>query len=718
MPATDLIADTVPPQEQKPKDPSAMHESEDEASSEVQARRALVKQWGERIRTAKAKWEEDFKRMRSNMEFVYGLQWNGQQYLTDQRYIANFTIRAINQKVATLYARNPQVTAQRRPRLDFEVWDGKMESIMQATGAALQSMNTMGFVPPEAMALLNDFQRGRQMQQLVERVGKSLETVYQYQMDTQEPTFKTQAKQFVRRVAVCGVGYIKVIFCRNYETNDLTQSETRQSTAERVLRAKLIFEKLQSGKIDETSAEVQTLKDLVGSFNTSPVDSENVAVKERLIFDFAPATSIIPDDRCRNLKGFVGAHWVAEEFIYPLDYVNAMFETDIKPGGDLKHYTGDGKAIQKAGTGDAKDDPTKKPQVCLWQVYDLDTKTTLVIVDGHKDFVMEPEAVTPATSSFWTIFPLTFNDVESTPGCKASLFPPSDVQLMVSPQKEWNRTRQALRQQRKANAPKYMCPKGVLSEADKSAIQNADDNAVIELENINPGTDPATIIKPLQVAAIDPAVYDTKPLTEDTLLATGQQEANVGPAQPNVTATVGSIAEQSRMTVSASNVDDLDDCLSAVAKCGGEMLLREMSPEVVEQIAGVGAVWPTQERESFLNQIELQIVASSSGRPNKAIEIANWEKLAGIILQAGGNPQAVIRESIKRLDDRLDPADFFPVPGMAPPTAPGAAAPGSGTPPRAPGGGAPPRPQRANRRGEGQMHPPPGAATPVPLGGA
>lgn len=713
MPDTDLIADTSPPMAQKPE------ESVEDTTSEVLARRAQVKRWCERIRDAKAKWEKDFERMRMNMEFVTGLQWVGQQTMNDDRYIANFTVRAINQKVATLYARNPTVVAQPRKRLNYQVWDGKMESIMQAVGAAIGSMQQMGFVPPEAMAMLNDFQNGRQMEELVKRVGQSLEYVFQYQLDTQEPNFKTQAKQFVRRVSVCGVGYIKVTFCRNYETNDLTQSETRQSSAERVLRAKQIFEKLQSGEMEETDAQVQTLKDLVASLGTSPFDSENVAVKERLIFDFAPATSIIPDERCRNLKGFVGAHWIAEEFIYPLDFVNAMFETEIKPGGDLKHYTGDGKPIVREGTGDSKDDPTRKPMVCLWQVYDVDTKSTMVLVDGYKDFVMEPEPVTPATSSFWTIFPLTFNDVESTPGCKASLFPPSDVQLMLSPQKEWNRTRQALREQRKANAPKYMCPKGSLSEADKANIQNAVDNQVVELENITPGTDPGKILVPLQVAKVDPAVYDTKPLSEDTLLATGQQEANVGPAQPNVTATVGTIAEQSRMTVSASNVDDLDDCLSAVAKCGGEMLLREMSPEVVKQIAGVGAVWPIQERDSFLNSIELQTVASSSGRPNKAIEIANWEKIAGLILQAGGNPQAVIRESIKRLDDRLEPADFFPVPGMAPPPVAGAAAPGQGPPPNARGGGAPPRPQRANRRGEGQMMPTsPGASSPAPLGGA
>jgi len=190
-------------------------ETVDETSNETLARRASVKRWSERIRAAKAKWESDYKRMRKNMEFVFGLQWNGQQTLNEDRYRANFTIRNVNQKVATLYARNPQVVAQRRKRLDFELWDGKMETIMQAVGAALGAMQMMGAVPPEAMALLNDFQRGRMMQQLVDRVGQTLEAVYQYQCDSQEPDYKTQAKQFVRRVAVCGVAYIKVAFCRD-----------------------------------------------------------------------------------------------------------------------------------------------------------------------------------------------------------------------------------------------------------------------------------------------------------------------------------------------------------------------------------------------------------------------------------------------------------------------------------------------------------------------
>jgi len=688
----------------KPKD----GDDKNESSDAYQAECAFVKRWQECIRESKAHWEPDFQRMRENMEFVAGLQYHSQRKMDHNRYIANWTLRSINQKVATLYAKNPTVEAVKRKRLNYELWDGKIESLVEAAGHAMQSAQQMGFVPPEVVALMNDFQRGRTIEQVIDRVALTLEKLYQYEMDSQEPDFKTQAKQLVRRASVCGVGYIRVSFCRNYETNDLTQSETRQSVVERMLRAKRIMDQISEGKLDPTDPEIETLKNLVLSFSMAPDDTENVSVKERLVFDFPQATSIIPDKRCRNLRGFVGAHWIAEEFIYPLEFINAMFEKDIKPGGSLKHYSPDGKPMDQDALKDSgKDDPTSKPQVCLWQVSDLDTKTTFVICDGYKHFVMEPETVTPATKSFWTTFPLTFNDVETEAGCRASIFPPSDVQLMKSMQQEWNRTRQALRQQRKANAPKYMCPKGTLSEADKDKIENAEDNQVIELENLPPGSDPAKVIVPLQTAAIDPAVYDTKPLAEDALLVTGQQEANIGPAQPNVTATVGTIAEQSRQTVASSNIDDLDDCLSAVARCGGEMLLREMSRETVRRIVGDGSAWPEQGREDFLNQIELTIVASSSGRPNKAMEIANFERIAPLLLQAGANPQAIIREAIKRLDDRLDPTEFFPIPGLnggGVVTPPPGMQPG-GPPSNGRSGSPPGNRTRAASRGQQQMLP-------------
>jgi hypothetical protein len=55
----------------KPKD--------DKDPSAKERERRLVKQWMEKITKARNKWEPDFKRMRENMLFARGIQWQGQK---------------------------------------------------------------------------------------------------------------------------------------------------------------------------------------------------------------------------------------------------------------------------------------------------------------------------------------------------------------------------------------------------------------------------------------------------------------------------------------------------------------------------------------------------------------------------------------------------------------------------------------------------------------
>ena len=660
-----------------PTNPSAeantrfVSQTEPAHTPELVSQRASVARWQRRIDSAKRKWKGDFQRMQNNMDFVAGLQWPDQNKVDWDQYVVNLTLRTINQRVAVLYARNPRISAQRRPRMDFQLWDGNVETLMQAVVAA-QQMQSMGIpVPPDMMALFADYQNGQQHRKIVEKVGKTLETVYHYQQDTQEPNFKTQMKQLVRRVAVCGVAYIKVSYSRYFD-HELTQSETRVSLSDRILQARRIIDRLQEHEITEDSADMETLRSLIGSLNVSPDDPEKFSVNERLIFDFPKATSIIPDENCSILRGFVGADWIAEEFHPTLEFVNAFFEKDIKSTAtDLKLYNPTGQSVENYSpmTNETTDRNEDKTRVTLWKIYDRVTKSTLTIVDGYKDYVEAPAPMDVSTKGFWQIVPVTFNDIEVTEGCKTTIFPPSDVDLLKSPQKEINRCREALRRHRKANRPRYVYPEGTLLQEDLDKIYAADDQELVPLKGLTPGTEPGKVLQPLETQSINPLMYQTEPLQQDVLLASGQQEANLGPAQSNVTATVGTIAEQSRITVATSDIDSLDDSLSDVAEIGGEMLLKEMSVETVKRIAGPGAVWPGDDRSEFLNEIQLQVVAASSGRPNKAVEVANWQQVAPLILQAAQLPpqaqptmQAVIRETVKRIDDRLEPADFFPLP--------------------------------------------------------
>jgi hypothetical protein len=80
--------------------------------------------------------------------------------------------------------------------------------------------------------------------------------------------------------------------------------------------------------------------------------------------------------------------------------------------------------------------------------------------------------------------------------------------------------------------------------------------------------------------------------------------------------------------------------------------------ETVQRIAGRGAVLPQQNREDYLNQVLVSTKAASSGRPNKAMDIANFERIVPLIIQAlthpGGPLTGLAEEGLRRLDDKLD----------------------------------------------------------------
>lgn len=608
--------------------------------------KAAVQLWTSRIRDAKRHWDADFKRMRRNMEFVAGFQWAGQTEVDDDRYTANMTLRVVNQKTASLYARDPKAIARRRKRLDYQIWDGKMESLQQAILGAQNG-------DLASLAMILDYTEGRRQRDMVDRIGRTLEVAYQYMCDICQPGFKRQMKQLVRRAATCGVGYVRLNFERT-EENDISATDTATSLSDLIRRAKAIFADIQEGDIDDTSPRLQELKQLLMSIQAeTPISM--ASLQEQLVFDFPSATSVIIDPRCRALEGFVGANWIAQEHFLPIAEVNEFFEINIKKGDGVELYNAVGEPTKIENLSELPE----KEVCCLWEVFDHRTKNCFFIVDGYKNYVRPPQPSYPRLNGFWPIFPLTFNDVETEHGAKSTIYPPSDVQLMKSSQKEWNRSRESLRKHRRYSAPKHMTGKGWLTDNDKQKIRDAAEGEVLELEGVPDVGDVNKALAPFIHAPVDPALYDSTPQQQDMLYVIGNQEATQ-PASNKATATAASINEQSRQQTVSSNVDDLDDFLSTLAENAGQILLREMSPETIKRIVGPGAMWPAMgQGEDYINELYLDVVASSSGRPNKAVEVANFAQIAPLMIQAGANPQFIIRESLKRLDDRLDPEEAF-----------------------------------------------------------
>jgi hypothetical protein len=234
-------------------------------------------------------------------------------------------------------------------------------------------------------------------------------------------------------------------------------------------------------------------------------------------------------------------------------------------------------------------------------------------------------------------------------------------------QKEINRERQGLREHRTSNAPFYVTSEGWMVEDDEDKVSKHENSEIIKFKGVPPNGDLKNAIVRFDAAAIDQTVYNTDPIIADAAMVTGQQQQVGQKPQRNVAATPAVIQEQSRVTEVSSNVDDLDDFLTQLANAGGEMMLRKFQPQTVIRIVGPGAAWPQDNRQEFLNNIFLNSVAASSGRPNKAIDVQNAQQLVPLMLNAGANPWGIIQYVAKTLDANLNPQDFAPTAPPQPP---------------------------------------------------
>ena len=628
------------------------------------ARAAFVTAWCKRIQSAKAYWEEQaFKQMRDDMRFARGFQWEDQDKTDEERYVANITLRHLSNKTASLYAKNPKAVAKSRERLDFQVWDGNPDKLTQAVQAISMAKQQFPGVPleqvalvipgiQEQMAIMQDAQQGVEQRQMLKKIGKTLELVYEHQVNEQIPTFKAQMKQLVRRTLTTGVGYLKLGFHRLYEQRpeyaDKVTDVSEQLAA---------IEQLMADARDDEIAGYEAGREELRQTLSQLKEHQDMIVREGLDMDFPPSTSIILDPNCRQLQGFIGARWLAQEFLLTPEQVKRIYKVDLESSsftaydekGDRLEGTAQTEKTEHEGETDSVD------RACVWELYDRSSGRRYVFADGYPDYLEPPEAPYVRLEQFFPFFPLVFNAVED----EQSLFPPSDVSLIRHMQIEHNVSRQRLREHRDANRPKYVSPNGKLSETDKTNLSYGEAHCVISLDGMQPGEAVTDVLQPVPFTNIDPNLYEVGSFFDDILKVEGTQEANLG-GTSGATATESSIAEQSRATSIGSNVDDLDDFLTDVARASSQVLLTELSTETVREVAGPGAVWPDLSATEIAQELWLTVRAGSSGKPNKAQEIQNFERMAPLLLQIPGiSPEWMAREAIERLDDRIDLAEAY-----------------------------------------------------------
>lgn len=634
----------------------------------------LVEEIVRKIKDDKNHHKKAFDRMRRDMKVaMWGAdddEWG------EKNYRANISGRHVKMKTAALYAKNPKAVARRRPTLDFAIWDEDPQSLqmaMQAVTVATQMLQQAAVdpsaaamlppvdpatgqpqMPPElvqAQDLIADFQQGMQRRQMITRLGKTLEVLFEYSLREQKPLdFKVGMKSLVRRTCTTGVGYVELGYQR--ETGPRPgMTEKLADARARLDHLRVLAEKAAEGEINEFDSEMAELEHSIRQLESEP----EIVIREGLIVDYPQSTKVIPDRFCTSLVGFVGARHLTIEYTYTVDEVRELFGVDVsdcyvpyRAAKGSQNYISSEDGVDKMEIPDLE--KKKDGLVCVWKHFDKPTGLVYFVCDGYKDFLREPAAPDVFVEGFWPVYALTFNAVES----ECELFPPSDVALLSDMQREYNRARQGLREHRQAARPRWVYPNGALgSEEDPMMLANMKPFEALGL-NIDPQTRVSDIFQAFPVPGVDPNLYETAQLFGDMQLVAGAQEAQFG-ATSNSTATEASIAANASNASDSSSVDDLDAFLTCIARDAGQILMRMMPEERVMEIVGPGAVWPQMSLTELVSEVTLEVEAGSTGKPNQAVEVNNWKQMLPFLIQMPGiNPLWLARETVRRLDDKLD----------------------------------------------------------------
>jgi len=653
--------------------------AENAQQQQSEADKALVKKILKTIKLDKKHHAKAFKRMQDSMFMAMhgrAMEWSAKNYK------ANIVGRHINQKTASIYAKNPKIVARRKEMLDFELWDESpetlqiamqtMQSAAQAQAAPVPVDPTTGAPAPlapeqamalqaqqqaaeQASALLADIQQGMMRRQLVKKFGKTLELVFADSMRQQTPLdFKTAMKQLVRRTATNAAGYVELGFKREFgvpqATNDVLEDYETQ-----LEHLQGLLQEASEGEIGECEADIAELEAMIAAEEAKPQQVKRVG----LTFDFHQSTKVIPDRMTKNLVGFVGSRHLTIEIPYLKKDAEDHFKVEL--GAEYTPFNIDGqRTAETAGIDFGDQEPTgffavdrsENDYVTVYKHYDKRSGLMYVVCEGHSKFLRAPSAPDVIVPRFWPVYPITFNPVEH----EGEIFPLSDVELLRDQQEEINRSRQGKREHRKAARPRWVYANGALDEGDIDLIMAM---GPMEAAGINLGaqTKVADVLQAMPVPGVDPNLYDTNEVLQDASMTVGANASQLG-GQQKSTATQAAIADGAMANNDASAVDDLDAFLTVLARDGGQILQMNLSKEEVQKIAGRGAVWVEDlgmTPEDIANEVYLEVEAGSSGKPNQPQEIRNFKDMFPLLSQVPGvGPLWLAREGVRRLDDRID----------------------------------------------------------------
>lgn len=632
----------------------------------------LAKKWRDEIGRARKHWKKLHQRIAHNRKKVAGFNWARDPKTAefiDPR--ANLIFSTAQATLPNIYARNPDVSV---------------------TGA---------------------WRNGN-----VRLFCETMETVLSKQM--RNAKLKKRMKMSVLAAMTEYFGIVKMTYQRDIRKDPLI-AQRMNDTQDNIVRLEGLIQQAEDPQ-NRQDAELrrQELEETLKGLQ----DKSEVVAAEGLVIDRVLADNLIIDPAVTEFDDYEDADWLAQlvpmkrsaaQALYGVDLTGAkIYKKDVMASGQEGRDNDANKgslldSITGAGAA-AKDDE----EICIVEIWDKRSQLVYTMADGCDFFCRESFSVERVGQRWYPFFILPY---AVTPG---QFVAPCLVDLTEKLQDEYNDTRDKFAAHRELNKPGWIGDRETL---DGKNVKRYTDSVLGEVTLVDASGKPLNqVIVAKQPIPVNPADYDTGPIRSDWEQVTGLQDAARSMVVQPKTATEASIMQQSLSGRTAEFRDKLEDLMQEMDEYGAQILLQELTPAQVERYTGphkIGMVadpmtgqqvqaviepaydWPQLAREQIFDMVEVNIVAGTTGAPDKAQGQEIWTKAFPVIqqlitqmmqLSAQGldySPlEALMRETLKRFDDRIDIDQFIPKPPMQQP----AAVPG--------------------------MPPGPAGAAPIPAGGA
>jgi len=519
-------------------------------------------------------------------------------------------------------------------------------------------------------------------------------------------TLKTAGKKAVRSALTVGAGWLKATMLT--QKVPAPQLEHTLST----LQDQVAAIQAQKKEIAEGSSTEDLDVQLMGLHNKIEGAQASLAKKQRhgLVVDACRAEDVQVALNIADLADYKEADWIATAIYVPKDTLTTRFAETKLTEDDLAqvetYYQRNPPApgaAEQSTLGERVDEaqfsktqpnanmygagkPVEFAKIIeLWDRRDYDVKTW---VSGMKRWAVQPYSPPQSSTRFYPLFYLAFFPVD---GKRHGQSLPWRLRKLAD---EYASCRSNQRLTRERSVTGVIFNSAAVDPEDAKKISEANQQELIAVRTVaDQPLQNQFIAKP--VGTYNPQLYDTASIRSDMEALSGVQEAlqqNAAASVQPKTATEAQIQQQGFMSRTGADRDVLEDMLTDLAQYTAEVATQECTVQWVQRVCGQNAFWlgpnsqtgsPGMDVEDVLTMTEISINAGTTGKPNFAADKQAWSQILPLLenslkqirMEQLLDPELaksyinVLRETLHRMDDRLDLDDFIPAgqPPVPPP---------------------------------------------------